>query len=677
MRLSSKITLSGVFQALTMLIGSIICVYFVIGYQMSDSAQDNLQSYKNVVMRAIEKTTDDFASMAAQHAERPNVKKGCENKDTALLQQLADKIINAGTKSGIHAVLFVDKEGKVLVRSSAAGKEGEIVYNDSLKNALNSQPTAGIEGKTAVGLFIVAAHEVKSDSAQVGAVVLVKFLSDNTMIDDIGKDLGVHITLFEGEERLSTTIIKDDKTRAVGTKMDNPVVIETVLKRGEIFNSINMILGKEYKTLYWPMQDVNKSVKGMYFIGVETAKIKESQMHAVLVLSLFLLGIAILMIPGSWIFGKKLSAPIVKATEFAVEVSKGNLENVLKNNQKDETGVLAGALNQMVAKLKEMILHSDQKAKEAELAKEKADIATQEALAAKAHAENAKRQGMLHAAEKLEEIVENITSSSEEISGQIEQISQGMHVQSNRVGETATAMAQMVATIIEVSQNASHASSSAGDARKKAEDGSGIVKSSIDSMSQVANIAHQLKDEMQILGKQAEQIGMVMSVINDIADQTNLLALNAAIEAARAGDAGRGFAVVADEVRKLAEKTQQATRDVGEKISGIQDSTRNGINGVDTVNKAIDQALALTQSSGEALGEIVILSQNNAGEVQSIAAASEEQSAASEQISKAVEEINTISTETAQGMRESAQAISELAQQAGKLRTLIEELKNS
>lgn len=76
------------------------------------------------------------------------------------------------------------------------------------------------------------------------------------------------------------------------------------------------------------------------------------------------------------------------------------------------------------------------------------------------------------------------------------------------------------------------------------------------------------------LGGQAENIGKVLGVINDIADQTNLLALNAAIEAARAGDAGRGFAVVADEVRKLAEKTMLATKEVGNAILAIQNSAQ-------------------------------------------------------------------------------------------------------
>jgi methyl-accepting chemotaxis protein len=181
---------------------------------------------------------------------------------------------------------------------------------------------------------------------------------------------------------------------------------------------------------------------------------------------------------------------------------------------------------------------------------------------------------------------------------------------------------------------------------------------------------------MTRLGAQADAIGRIMNVISDIADQTNLLALNAAIEAARAGEAGRGFAVVADEVRKLAEKTQNATKEVGEAIGGIQEGTRKNVANVDRTVIQIERATGLAGKSGEALGAIVELVDLSTDQVRSIATASEEQSAASEEINRAIEDISRISYETSDAMRQSAQAVGELAEQAQALSHMIEELKS-
>jgi methyl-accepting chemotaxis protein len=195
------------------------------------------------------------------------------------------------------------------------------------------------------------------------------------------------------------------------------------------------------------------------------------------------------------------------------------------------------------------------------------------------------------------------------------------------------------------------------------------------AMNTTREQAHVLQESMNALGHQAEAIGQIMTVITDIADQTNLLALNAAIEAARAGDAGRGFAVVADEVRKLAEKTMNATNEVGDSIKAIQNVAARNISGMQAAVGDLEQAADLANRSGEVLDEIVHGTEESAEQIRSIATAAEEQSAASEEINQAIEEINSIAADTARGVSETTQALGDLAEQATALSALVAELK--
>ncbi len=391
----------------------------------------------------------------------------------------------------------------------------------------------------------------------------------------------------------------------------------------------------------------------------------------VLIASSLLIGLVLGMIVAGLI-----SKPLGKGVDFARRVADGELEYTLAIDQKDEVGILAQAMNKMVANLKDKIAEADGKSREAAAEAEKARRAMQEAEAARKQAENAKREGMLLAASHLEEIVERLTSASEELAAQVEQSSHGAEQQKARVSETATAMEEMNATVLEVARNASTAADSSDSARKRAQDGAEVVSQVVSAIGEVHEQSMVLNRNMLSLGQQAEDIGKIMNVISDIADQTNLLALNAAIEAARAGEAGRGFAVVADEVRKLAEKTMTATKEVGQAISAIQQGTRANMDSVNGAVQTIEKVTHLAQTSGGALREIVSLVDQATDQVRSIATASEQQSSASEEINKAIEEINTISGETADAMTQSARAVSDLAGQSQTLQTLIQRMKS-
>ena len=371
---------------------------------------------------------------------------------------------------------------------------------------------------------------------------------------------------------------------------------------------------------------------------------------------------------------RSIMLPLSRTVAFSAAVADGRLNETLAVHQRDEMGQLADSLRSMVATLAAKIAEANDKTCEAAEETLKAQTAMSEAEQARQQAEQAKCDGMLQAAGKIEDVVSSVSSAMQQLTSRIQESGRGAETQAQRVGETATAMEEMNATVLEVARNAAQAADTATSAKLKAQEGAGVVENVVREIGQVQQQALGLKDDMSTLGQQAEGIGQVMNVISDIADQTNLLALNAAIEAARAGEAGRGFAVVADEVRKLAEKTMAATKEVGDAIQGIQQGTRKNIDNVERAVHTIEEATTLATRSGQALGEIVHLVDLAADQVRSIATASEEQSAASEEINRSIDEVSAISSETSQAMREADDAVNDLASQARTLQTVLQEL---
>lgn len=272
-------------------------------------------------------------------------------------------------------------------------------------------------------------------------------------------------------------------------------------------------------------------------------------------------------------------------------------------------------------------------------------------------------------------IADQVSSAAEQLSAQVEQCRAGASTQAERVGESAIAIEEMNSTTLEVARNASDAAENADDARKTAEEGATVVSQVVTSIEEVSSNAGLMLTTLNELGSQADGIGNIISVINDIADQTNLLALNAAIEAARAGDAGRGFAVVADEVRKLAEKTMNATKEVESVVLGIQKSTSDTLSHMQGVSVLVGDTTSQTQNAGKSLGQIVTTVMETSDRVRSIATAAEEQSAAAEQIASATGEVNRLADESAQALTESSYAVLELSKLAQSLKTLIDDLQ--
>jgi len=360
------------------------------------------------------------------------------------------------------------------------------------------------------------------------------------------------------------------------------------------------------------------------------------------------------------VINRSLMRPLEQLAAYANRVGQGQTTPLPDDGRfLGRLGVLKDSLEAMVLVMENQLELAKAKTVEVEAHAAAAEEASRLARRA-GKKDEARRLGMLAAGETLENVADTIKKATGDLRAEARDVSHGAEEQKEYIDDTAASVGVMVQSTMAVAKSAEMAAAAAEEARNRASDGASVVDDSVAAIGKVSTLAEALKSNMAELGRQAESIGQVMTVITDIADQTNLLALNAAIEAARAGEAGRGFAVVADEVRKLAEKTMSATAEVGQVIQAIQKGTFDNIRHMDQAAEAVESATDLAGQSRTALGQIVSLSGDAASQVGSIASASDEQVAASERIKAAIDRVRDLSARTTEGMVRSAGTIETL-----------------
>ncbi|HUI64031.1 MAG TPA: methyl-accepting chemotaxis protein, partial [Bacteroidota bacterium] len=264
-----------------------------------------------------------------------------------------------------------------------------------------------------------------------------------------------------------------------------------------------------------------------------------------------------------------------------------------------------------------------------------------------------------------------VANASAEISSSTEQMAAGAQEQTSQTNEVASAVEEMTKTIVENSRNALATAEMAKAARTEAETGGRVVQETVSAMRRISEVVARSATTVEELGSSSDQIGKIISVIDDIADQTNLLALNAAIEAARAGDQGRGFAVVADEVRKLAERTTTATKEIAATIKKIQKETQGAVSAMKEGTQNVAAGITLADKAGSSLLAIVASAGKVTEMISLIARAGEEQSGASEQIAKNVEAISNVTGQSAAGTEQIARAAEDLNRLTENLASLV------
>jgi methyl-accepting chemotaxis protein len=276
--------------------------------------------------------------------------------------------------------------------------------------------------------------------------------------------------------------------------------------------------------------------------------------------------------------------------------------------------------------------------------------------------------------ESLSETVSNTSVTIEEMTSSIEAVARNAEVLSQAASRASQTVPEMATAVTEVAKIAEEADRISQRASEDARTGDVAVATTVSGMKTISDTMENTARVITSLGARSQEIGKILEVIEEIADQTNLLALNAAIEAARAGEAGRGFAVVADEVRKLAERSVEATKEIGEVIRQVQQDTTAAVETAKAGAKETKEGILLADKAGLALRRIIESVTRSSQLMAEIASATSKQSKASTDVLRTVADMNSATDQVTTAVREQAAGTKQIRQATESINRIMTEV---
>ena len=333
----------------------------------------------------------------------------------------------------------------------------------------------------------------------------------------------------------------------------------------------------------------------------------------------------------SYLIGKSIVKPIVKAIRFAERVSKGSLEQRLAIESNDEIRDLANAINAICDALQNVI------------------------------------KRVISGAETLTESAQDLTATANQFATTATQTSASV----SEINVTAQELKQAVQSSAENADSvAAYAQNSVAvyDSGKKAAQqmGEGMSRINLD----VADVGERIVN----LSSQAIRIAEIIDMVDEVAHQSELLSVNASIEAAKAGEFGRGFQVVAAEVKTLSEQSKGATKQVRDILKEIQKAADAAAKAAEKSALAVKEGLKLNDQVSDSMARLADSFEGAAAFTRKIAASSRQELQGVSQVTDALADIKDATQQNTAGARLMEDRSAELVSLAKTLMSMVEDI---
>lgn len=539
-----------------------------------------------------------------------------------------------------------------------------------------------------------------------------------TEVDEFKQMSGGVATLFvrSGEDfiRVSTSLTKQDGSRAIGTALDHQHPAYQRLLGGQGYVGRAVLFDRSYMTQYSPVRDASGKVIAVLFVGFDYTDAQNAQFDN---LKRFRIGqtgsLALLdeqkhwLVPPAGVQALDQAIPVMldlaakpgngrfwsdKNEDFySVAVPfEGGPWSVVASMPKAEiravtwsvgirlvigsllamllaVGAAVWLLRSKLQPLGDLVRQAE--ALGAGDLSARLNVSSHDEIGQLARSFNQMGEALSTMVSHIRKAAEDVNSRAQALSGLSGGAYEGMEQQSGEITSMAGAVEEFSATSLNIADNMGNTERLAQDNAAQTKIGRTSMQEASSSLEHIATALNSTATVINTLGQRSQEIGGIVGVITAIAEQTNLLALNAAIEAARAGEQGRGFAVVADEVRNLASRTRQATDEISGMIQSIQQETGNAISTMEQGNVLMQEGLARNADVASALARIDEQSRSAGQQFAAITTATQEQSSTATLLSSNLQSIALANSEQ-------REVVSNLAITAKELETLAAGLRH-
>ena len=627
-----------------------------------------------------------------------------------------------------NSVAVYDAEGELMVNSEgkpASNHKNKIYFQEAVKTkqAFIGQPRMSKSSGTYAVYAAAPIYDTKTGElvGVIRARMLVESLqkiitsgkfTDTYVLDKTGK---VFLTSDEQEKAqllaaenqevpLSEFFDFHQELKAGLNNLENNLKPEQARGGRSNLNRQNIFYGKDRVAYLNSLANIDlQTLEGIPDLGWSTVIAVDNDVAFATqnkLLEVFVIGTlvtAVIVAAIARLIVKRATQPIIDAADAVNQLGQGNFEVRVPVYGEDELADLGNNINKMAGQIQDLLHTQEAEAKRQRVEKEKLQ---QGVMGLLLDVEDAKQGDLTVRAQmsegavgsiadafnstlkKLQELLQEVQNVSTEVGelsqageGSVRKLSESALTQAAEIDYALNSIDEINQSVKTIADYAQEAATIARNGSIQAKEGDLAMDATVNSIEKIRTTVANTSKKVKQLAESSQEIAQIVEIISGISEKTNLLAFNASVEASRAGEHGEGFRIVAEEVRRLADRITEATKDIQQLVTTIQQDTTSVLEGMETSTSEVVNGSELVHMTKLNLRSLAKTSEQIDEYLKSISTNTIKQTDNSRQINEKINGIAMVAKTTSSEAQTVVESLQILVQEAQTLQESVSQFK--